>query len=348
MRLHQPMRFPLGPFRKYANNPILGPQGDGWEAKDLFNPATVVWNDQVYLLYRAEDHEGLGVWNGTSRIGLAVSQDGIHFQRLPHPVLYPTEPYELPGGCEDPRVTRIGDTFYLTYTAFDGNSAYLCLATSKNLIDWTKHGILFPDWTGGNGKVWSKSGAILPEKVNGKYIMYFGDTSIWLAESDDLIHWTPREEPVLRPSFANDAFDSVLIEPGPQPVLTDEGILLIYNAAQRIVDPGDAAYGKLRYAAGQVLFDKHDPTRVLRRTTVPFLTPDTQDECMGQVDNVVFVEGLVEFRGAYYLYYGMADSKIGVAIYEPAADDTHSMPAAAAADGDPDVEDVALAAEAVV
>jgi predicted GH43/DUF377 family glycosyl hydrolase len=158
--------------------------------------------------------------------------------------------------------------------------------------------------------------------------MYFGDTSIWLAESDDLIHWTPKPDPVLQPSASPDAFDSALIEPGPQPILTDEGILLMYNAARWVTDESDPAYGKLRYAAGQVLFDRNDPARVLRRTELPFLIPGTQDECVGQVDHVVFVEGLVEFRGAYYLYYGMADSKIGVAICETAGTVVQAAPGA--------------------
>lgn len=310
------IQFPLGPFEKYSRNPIMGPQGETWEAKDLFNPAAVVKDGKIYMLYRAEDYSGQGKWNGTSRIGLAVSEDGIHFERHPDPVLYPTEDYELPGGCEDPRVTLIGDTYYLTYTAFDGNSATLCLATSKDLYNWEKHGILFPDWSEGSDKVWSKSGAILPEKINGKYIMYFGDTSIWIAYSDDLIHWTPDPEPVF--SLSNDPakFDSALVEPGPQPMLTEEGILLIYNAARKIDEPNDPSYGKLRYSAGQVLLSKEDPKRVLKRTNTPFFVPDVLDEIKGQVDNVVFIEGLVEYQGKYYMYYGMADSKIGVAVYQ--------------------------------
>lgn len=310
-------QFPLGPFEKYENNPILGPQGDTWEAKDLFNPAAVAKDGKVYLLYRAEDNTGIGEWNGTSRIGLAISADGVNFERHPEPVLVPTEPYELPGGCEDPRVTQVGDTYYLTYSSFDGQSARLCLATSKDLYNWEKHGILFPEWSEGSDKVWSKSGAILPEPINGQYIMYFGDTSIWIAYSEDLLHWTPVKEPVFTPSEVQQAFDSALIEPGPQPMLTDDGILLIYNAARKITETDDPSFGKLRYSAGQVLLSKDDPSKVLKRTQVPFFVPGTHDEVVGQVDNVVFVEGLVEFEGSYFIYYGMADSKIGVAIYRP-------------------------------
>ncbi len=87
------------------------------------------------------------------------------------------------GGCEDPRIVVVNGTFYMTYTAYDGKTARLALARSKDLVHWEKLGIVFPEWG------WSKSGAILPIKINGKYIMYFGDSNIWIAYSDDMIHW---------------------------------------------------------------------------------------------------------------------------------------------------------------
>ncbi|WP_026961436.1 glycoside hydrolase family 130 protein [Alicyclobacillus herbarius] len=318
----QTVTFPLGPFVKHGANPILGPIGDTWQAKDLFNPTAVCKDGKVYLLYRAEDYSGIGHWNGTSRIGLAISEDGIHFERHPEPVLVPTEPYELPGGCEDPRVTQVGDTYYLTYSAFDGRSARLCLATSTDLYHWTKHGVLFPEWVGGtSNRVWSKSGAILADPLDGRYVMYFGDTNIWVAYSEDLLSWIPEKEPVLRPSVHPHAFDSALVEPGPQPILTKDGILLIYNAARRLnpdqpISPDDpVGYGSLRYAIGQALFSRENPAQVLVRTEEPFMTPGSEHELTGQVDNVVFAEGLVHHNETWYLYYGMADSKIGVAVF---------------------------------
>src|SRR6059058_2683676 len=96
-------------LRKHAGNPILVPQGDGWESRAVYNPAAWTDGQQVYLLYRAEgpcDDPGRAF---TSRIGLAFSSDGIHFMRESLPVMEPTEPYEIPGGCEDPRLVRIGD-----------------------------------------------------------------------------------------------------------------------------------------------------------------------------------------------------------------------------------------------
>ncbi len=292
----------MGPFTKYGGNPILTPRGETWEAKDVFNPAAWSDGDSVWLLYRAEDTTGTGRWHGTSRIGLAHSSDGLRFEREPEPVLVPTEDWELPGGCEDPRVVRVGDTFYLTYTAYDGETARLALASSSDLRSWTKHGLVFPD------RGWTKSGAILDTPIRGTYWMYFGDTNIWAAHSTDLLNWTVVEEPVLRPRPGS--FDARLVEPGPQPLLTEQGILLLYNAA-------DSA---LVYRAGQALFDPDDPTRLIARAEAPFLTPTSTLEQTGQVANVVFAEGLVDFQGRWFLYFGMGDSGIGVATLAPGPD----------------------------
>ena len=290
-------QWQLGPFEKHSNNPIITPRGDRWESKDVFNPAAWTDEDTVFLLYRAEDSTGIGRWNGTSRIGLATSSDGIHFDRRPEPVLEPTEPWELPGGCEDPRIVKIHDTFYLTYTAYDGQQARLAMASSDDLIHWTKHGLVFPDSS------WTKSGAIIPEPVNGKYWMYFGDTNIWIAHSTDLINWTALDEPVLRPREG--MFDSRLVEPGPAPLITEQGILLLYNGAD----------DDLVYRSGQALFDKNDPTSLIQRSEQSFLRPDAKLEKEGQIPNVVFIEGLVQFRNTWFLYYGMGDSGIGVATH---------------------------------
>ena len=286
----------LKPFYKSERNPILTPGVNNWESKDVFNPAT--WSDgsTVYMFYRAEDSTGIGKWNGTSRIGLATSTDGINFEREDKPVLEPTEKWELPGGCEDPRIVKIDDTFYLTYTAYDGETARLALATSTNLRDWKKHGLVFPDSS------WTKSGAIIPKRINGKYWMYFGDTNIWAAHSQDLLNWTAIEEPVLKPREGK--FDSRLVEPGPTPIISNRGILLLYNGANQ----------DLIYESGQALFDLEDPTKLIDRSNASFLRPDTELERTGQVPNVVFIEGLARLNGSWYLYYGMGDSGIGVAV----------------------------------
>lgn len=288
----------LGPFEKYEGNPILTPQGDSWESKDLFNPAAFSDGERIVMLYRAEDSTGIGDWNGTSRIGLATSSDGVNFDRRPEPVYEPVDDFELPGGTEDPRIVKIEDTYYLTYTAYDGETARLALASSTDLINWERHGLVFPNLG------WTKAGAIVPQKINGKYWMYYGDTNIWVATSNDLINWIPIEEPVMRPR--EDMFDSRLIEPGPTPLITNDGILMLYNSAD----------SDLVYRAGQALFDINDPTKLLKRSDDYFLSPDTELEVDGQIPNVVFIEGLAKLGYTWFLYYGMGDSGIGVAIFE--------------------------------
>jgi predicted GH43/DUF377 family glycosyl hydrolase len=286
----------LGPFERYESNPIITPRGNTWESKDVFNPAAWSDGETIYMLYRAEDSTGIGIWNGTSRIGLATSTDGVNFVRETDPVLEPTEEWELPGGAEDPRVVQIDDTFYLTYTAYDGETARLALASSADLRNWTKHGLMFPE------RGWTKAGAIVPNKINDRYWMYFGDTSIWIAWSEDLINWTVVEEPVMYPREG--MFDSGLIEPGPTPLITEHGILLLYNSADN----------DLVYRTGQALFDHNDPARLLKRSDHWFMEPIDEMEVGGQIPNVVFIEGYGELNGKGYLYYGMGDSGIGVAV----------------------------------
>lgn len=347
----------LIPFRKADSvNPVLQP-GTGvfmdpirrekvsWEDKDVFNPAIVVKEGKLYMLYRAQDKMGRPA--GTSRIGLAESVDGFHFKRLPTPVLYPDndaeKKYEWEGGCEDPRVVEDEQgVYYMTYTAFDGKTARLLVATSKDLAHWSKKGPVFAKAY--NGKyldTWSKSGSIVSKyeggriiatRVNGKYWMYWGDQFIWGAVSDDLVNWTPVEkspgekDPVsLKGQAVNmpdlriviptrsKKFDSDLVESGPPAMLTDNGILLIYNS-RNIPAIGDPALPEGTYAAGQVLLDKNDPGKILHRLDTYFIRPDKPYEISGQVNQVCFVEGLALFKGKWLLYYGTADSKIAVAV----------------------------------
>lgn len=287
-------------WRKHAE-PIMEPNPDPGEvdSRNVYNMATLAEDGVVKMIYRAESLRE-PARSMTGRLCLAESSDGVTFRRLGEPVLVPTEPYEKMG-VEDPRLIQVEDTYYLTYSAWDGETARLCLATSKNLRDWTKHGPLFPE------RGWTKSGAILPQPLDGRYVMYFGDTNIWLATSEDLVHWTAVEPPVFTPRPGH--FDNVLVEPGPPPLLTDDGLLLIYNAAGRFPETGD----RLIYAAGQILLDPRDPTNVLERSERPFLSVTREWEREGYVDDVVFAEGLVQRGGEWLLYYGGGDRVIGLA-----------------------------------
>jgi predicted GH43/DUF377 family glycosyl hydrolase len=254
------------------------------------------------MLYRAQDK------NGTSRLGYASSRDGIHFTRRGEPVLAPEAEYEKDGGVEDPRLVNIGGTYYLTYTGYNKREAQLCLATSRDLIHWQRRGVIMPANHGRWNVGWTKSGAILTEKVGGKYWMYYmadpakDVNEMGVAFSADLIHWQEAlDQPVLKRRAGK--FDAKVVEPGPPPIMTRDGILLIYNGADE----------RTVYAAGWVLFDKNDPTKVIKRCEEPLFAVEREWEKVGQVPNVVFVEGLVRDGKRWLFYYGGADKYIGVA-----------------------------------
>ena len=268
------------------------------------------------MLYRAQDKSGV------SSLGYASSEDGIHFIRRPAPVMVAKTPYEKGGGVEDPRAVEIERTFYLTYTGYNNKrtartpanlhgDAQLCLATSKDLIHWNRQGVIMPAYKGKWNVGWTKSGTIVPQKIDGKYWMYYlGDASskgsqMGVAYSHDLLHWTDAlDQPVI--SSRPGTFDSKVVEPGPAPIFTQQGILLIYNGAD----------DNLSYRTGWVLFDRNDPTKVLARAEQPLFEPVEEWEKVGQVPNVVFIEGLVRNRNRWLLYYGGADKYVGVAAAE--------------------------------
>jgi len=340
----------FGPFVKPALvNPAITPRatstfrsplGDSsvhWEEYATFNPAAVVKDGKVYVLYRAEDATGeMKIGRHTSRIGLAESQDGLRFTRGSAPVLYPDKDaqasFEWPGGVEDPRIVEMEDrTYVLTYTQWNRDIPRLAVATSRDLITWTKHGPAFAKIAGGKYRnLESKSGAILTRvqgnrviatKVNGKYWMYFNVPDILIATSDDLVDWTPLEDTdgklvkVLspRPGY----FDSWLVEAGPPAIMTEHGILVIYNAGNSGAY-GDPGLPPRIYTGGQALYDRRNPLRLIARSDEPFIKPSEDYERTGQyVEGTTFVEGLVPFNGRWYLYYGTADSRVGVAVWDP-------------------------------
>jgi beta-1,2-mannosidase len=302
---------PFGAWKRASTEPIISPRGDGFESAGTFNPSVVKKDGKFVMLYRAQDNKG------TSSLGYGTSEDGIHFVRRPAPVMVTQTPYEKGGGVEDPRVVQIGDTYYMTYTGYNnvdgigpqGKDAQLCMATSSDLTHWKRQGVIMPAYRGKWNIGWTKSGAIVQQKIGGKYWMYYlaeGPShalEMGVAYSSDLLQWTDvLDHPVL-PSRPG-AFDSQVVEPGPPPVMTKDGIFLIYNGAD----------DKNVYSTGWVLFDKDDPTKVLARAQQPLFVPVEEWEKVGQVPNVVFVEGLVRDRNRWLFYYGGADKYIGIAV----------------------------------
>src|SRR5579864_670728 len=272
-------RVPFGELRRLSDNPVLTPRGDGWESAGTFNPAVVERGGKIVMLYRAQDK------HGTSRLGYAESSDGMHFTRRSEPVLSPSEDYEKDGGVEDPRLVQFGDTYYLTYTGYNKKDAQLCLATSKDLIHWDRKGVIIPANKGNWNVKWTKSGAIVPAMIRGKYWVYFLGTSsdgrdqTGLASSTDLLHWGEETKtPVLpvRPG----KFDSRVAEPGPAPLvgitIGSGRIYLFYNGAD----------DKLTYRMGLAVFDANNPRKLLWRSDNPLFAPEKEWEKVGQVPNV--------------------------------------------------------------
>ncbi|NCD71896.1 glycoside hydrolase family 130 protein [Mucilaginibacter agri] len=341
----------FGGFKRPANiNPIISPDSTSqfvdpvlnqtvrWESNDTFNPAAALINGKIAVLYRAEDKSGVGIGFRTSRLGYASSSDGLHFKRNHTPVFYPAndsqKKYEWPGGCEDPRIAvTTNGTYVVFYTQWNREVPRLGVATSKDLKHWTKHGPIFEDAY--NGKFLNiphKSASILTKvvkgrqvvtKINGKYWMYWGELHVYAATSDNLVNWKPliNADGSLKELISprKGYFDSELTECGPPAIWTNKGIVLFYNGKNKAGEEGDKRFNGNSYCAGQALFDKNDPSKPITRLDVPFLRPMEAFEKSGQyINGTVFIEGMVFFHKKWFLYYGCADSRVAVAIYDPA------------------------------
>lgn len=329
----------------YFTDPVTNLRTN-WEELHTFNPAATIAPDgKVAVVFRAEDASGKDqIGQHVSRLGLATSTDGLQFATSGAPVLYIEDDeqkiHESPGGVEDPRIVVSPDgTYVMTYTqwARDAGQYTIGIATSKDLEKWKKWGPAFGN--ADNGKydtMLYKSGGILTElhngrvqavKVHGKYWMYWGEIQVRLATSSDLIHWTPVLDPKTHlPQVVMSAraghFDSGFPEVGPPPLLTKKGIVLIYNG-KNSTGTGDetlASDQKIApgaYSVGEALFSASDPAKLLDRTAKPVLTPTMPYERSGQYTaGTTFAEGLVAFQGQWLLYYGAADSVVGVARAE--------------------------------
>lgn len=282
-------------FSKYEKNPIITPDCKlSYEKECTYNPCAIVHDKKIFLIYRAEGQYG----DYISNLCLATSEDGYNFTKYKNnPIIKPTRSEEK-RGCEDPRITRIEDTFYLTYTAYEscdkikGYKISLTLATSRDFIHWKKYGSILQN---------IKSGYIYPEKINGEYLMFVGDSNIWIARSKNLKDWKLDEKPFLKPRKTS--FDSKLVEVGPPFIEIGDKLIMIYNSANN----------DLVYSPSFLVLDKKNPTKILYRHNKPILIPDEQFELFGKVNNVIFAEGIVKFKNKYFLYYGGADKCVGVA-----------------------------------
>jgi predicted GH43/DUF377 family glycosyl hydrolase len=306
-------------------DPILGAPVN-WEYTHTFNPGAVLMGSNVYVLYRAEDNSGTSIGTYCSRDGLASSPDGMHFVCNPTPSLHPDtdaqETNEWPGGCEDPRIVETeAGTYVVLYTQWNRSLARLGVATSTDLLNWTKYGSPFAKYGNSNvnANTATKSAGILTALENGQlkavkhlgqYWMYWGEGAVQVATSDDCVNWRPMGPTVLTTRAGK--FDSSLVEAGPPAVRTANGIVVFYNGKN--ASPGDINLNAGAYSSGQALFDAKEPTKLVGRMDTPFFQPEAPYEVTGQyAAGTTFIEGLVALQNQWFLYYGAADTFVGMA-----------------------------------
>lgn len=227
-----------------------------------------------------------------SHLRIARSRDGRHFEVDPGPAVSVEQPYEE-FGLEDPRITRIEGRYWITYTAVSRHGICTALVSTSDFRSFERKGVIFaPE---------NRDVTIFPEKVGGRYVCHhrpvphaIGEASMWLAWSDDLVGWGGHCWVMGgRPGL----WDSGRIGGGAVPIKTDRGWLAIYHGADR----------QLRYCLGAVLLDRHEPGRVLARSTEPILAPEADYETQGFFGNVVFSCGAVVQDELLSIYYGAAD-----------------------------------------
>jgi beta-1,2-mannobiose phosphorylase / 1,2-beta-oligomannan phosphorylase len=276
-------------LQRHPQSPFLYPNPlHPWEAMNVFNCAVVQHNDLFHMLYRAQGVDYI------SRIGYAVSEDGLRWNRLCDPVLAPHNGREDYRGVEDPRITPLDGAFYMTYTAYGINSFFPMIARSDNLITWQDVGPL--------ERAENKDHVLFPEKIGGRYvILHRRSPNIWLAFSDDLKTWTDHTV-IMEPRADND-WDSVSIGSNGVPIRTEHGWLLFYHAYE-----ADHIY---RHSVA--LLDLDDPRKVLHRPRPYIFEPVETWELKGDVPNVTFSCANIVVGDEVYFYYAGADRVIGLA-----------------------------------
>ena len=311
-QLPRPAEPEAGKLRRFTGNPILKAITEHpWESKYVFNPGAIMLKGKIYILYRACGEDEV------SRIGLAISSDGLHIEkRLESPVFEPEEEWEAKG-CEDPRLVLMGERIYMLYTAYSSVAAQIALA-SIGLEDflnrcwnkWIKHGLAFPDFD-------DKDATLFPQAFNGRYVMYHRiEPSIWISYSERLdCPWPRKNHRILLGPGVGMAWDGFKIGGGSQPIKTKYGWLLIYHAVDH----------SFIYRLGVLLVALDDPGQLLYRSPNPVLEPEESYE-LGEegcyVPNVVFSCGAVpqvdkemlDDDDEVLVYYGAADTVACVAI----------------------------------
>ncbi|MHB9037805.1 MAG: glycoside hydrolase family 130 protein [Armatimonadota bacterium] len=257
------------------------------EGINLDDPRVVEFTGKIFL-------------TSISHFRIARSRDGVRFTVDDKPALNPDQEYEA-YGIEDPRITKIDDTYYVVYKGVAPTGITQCLASTRDFVNWEKHGIILaPE---------NMDGLLFPSKVRGKYAMihrpyprFIGTPNMWIAHSDDLIHWGEHKFML---GCAEGTWEGGRLGGGAVPFLTDRGWLEIYHAAT----PGD------RYCLGALLLDKDYPERVIAKSPAPILEPEAPYEVHGFKDNVVFTCGAILRGDTVTVYYGAADESMCAADF---------------------------------
>lgn len=299
-------------FHRFNGNPIIAPRPEfDWEAKATFNPAVIYENNKFHIVYRAMSLDN------TSVFGYASSIDGVHIdERLPNPIFEPTANFErklLPGnsGCEDPRLTRIGDELFMFYTAFDGYTPRVAF-TSIHINDflekrwcWKSPKVITPP------NIADKDACLLSKKVKDKYVVFHRmNDCICLNLVDDLSfegnNWLNDSTAIIKPRKSY--WDNSKFGIAAPPIETPHGWLMLYHRATL---PAPSVY-KVEAA----LLDLTDPSLILAHADATLLEPEMDYEERGVISNVVFPCGAVLLNEMIYLYYGAADKTTAVARME--------------------------------
>ena len=296
----------IGPFVRYGRNPILRPTGANWEGWNVYNPGVIFDEGWFRMLYRGQEKKFRGQHEITlSRVGYAQSLDGVTFLRNPVPVIDATEPFEQTYGCEDPRLVKYNGVYYTFYTGSSNDQSgqiCLCEAVSTNCINWTKLGVI---------EAGTKNGAIVrdpagaPVKINGRFVMYTGDSKLGICYSDDLTNWTPVTwiDPRLPAGWVTPYEPCVAITdyPGSHP-----GDIVLFIAGTL------NGAGKWYYAISELLFSKAHLTEKMAQLDDCILKPRESYES-GTFQNCVWMNSIVLHDGQWWMHYGAGDRYIALA-----------------------------------
>jgi len=325
-------------LKRAEENPVLLPNKDReWESEAVFNPGAVLKDNKIYLLYRA-----IGEYDTyISRIGLATSSDGVNFERKnKNPVIEPQNSYDR-WACEDPRITQVGNTFYITYVALSqriregGKPTYeimhtlnsqTALVTTRDFVKFQRHGIITPQNSD------NRDAVIFPEKTDGKFVMlhrphrwcknWFTNPqsekvkvdipvpykdlpqrpATWISYSLDFKKWFDHKLLIRSTHKADEKTGA-----GAPPIKTKKGWILIYHHVKK--DEKD----RIIYTAKAALLDLEDPSKIIAKIPYPILEPKEKYEVNGDVENVVFPTGVLVKDGKLFVYYGAADKNCGLA-----------------------------------